>query len=384
MANAFEQIDWIAAESLSVMTDALVIAPLTAMDKTSDWNTVPSGYRKGDTVRIKTGPDYDVKEFASSIVIQDVRSSSRSMQIEKHFDVSVQLTAQEMSLDFEGFQSEVIAPASRRLAEKVDKYVGTKILNAAGLYHSTTLFESSADVALARQAALLQQLDPDSRFVLMDDTLEATVLGQTWFNQSQTRGNPGVATLQSGYMGNVMGMGFNSSVNFPSAESAASGTYGNGTTTVDSAVATNNVIGATALTVDSTSGTFKVGDHIRIAGVKRPLIVKTETAATATSIPLVDPITEIIADGAAVSVIGSGLAFVKRGAIFDKKSMAVAFPILDKPGDKDSAVVSNNGVSIRVVRGYDMTTKKTTMSMDLLVGAEAYDPRRITLLSNDA
>jgi len=27
-----------------------------------------------------------------------------------------------------------------------------------------------------------------------------------------------------------------------------------------------------------------------------------------------------------------------------------------------------------------MTTKKETMSLDLLIGAEAYDPRRMTLL----
>jgi len=384
MANAFEKIDWIAAESLSVMSDALIIAPLTAMDKTSDWNTVPSGYEKGDTIRIKTGPDFTVDEFSTTITVQSVRSSNRSMTIEKHFDVSVQLTAKEQALDFEGFQEEVIAPAARRLAEKVDVYVGQKILNAAGLYHSTTLFESAADVALARKAATIQQLNPAGRFALVDDTLEATLLGQTWFNQSQTRGDPGVATLNSGFMGNVMGMDFLASVNFPSGESAASGTYGDGVGVTDNTSSTLNVVGSSALISDSTTGQFEVGDRIQIAGVKRPLICSTQTAATATSIPLVDPITEIIPDGAAITVIGSGLAFVQRGAIFDNKSMAVAFPILDLPGDKVASVVSDNGVSIRVVQGYDMSTKKTTMSLDVLVGSECYDPRRITLVSNDA
>lgn len=384
MANAFENINWIAAESLTIMTDALVIANLTARDKTSDWNTVPDGYRKGDSVRIKTGPDFSVDEFTTAINIQDIRSSSRTLTIEKHFDVSVEVTAKEMALDFEGFSREVIAPASRRLAEKVDQYVGTKILNAHGLYHSTTLLESAADVASARQRATLDQLEPEGRFCLVDDTLEATLLGQTWFNQSQTRGEPGVSSLQSGQMGRVMGMDFYSSVNFPSAEAAASGTYGDGTTTTDNTVATDNQIGDTALTVDSTSGTFEAGDHIRIAGVKRPLRVASQVTATATSIPLVDPITEIIPDGAAVTVVGSGLAFVKRGAIFDSRSMAVAFPVLDAPGDKVASTVSNDGVSIRVVQGYDQNSKKTTLSLDVLCGSEIYDPRRVTLLSNDA
>lgn len=379
MANAFVEIDWIAAESLTIMSDALVISPLTAMDKTADWNTTPDGYKKGDVIRIKTGPDYEAKEFSTTIVVQDVRSSNRSMVIEKHFDISVELTAKEMVLDFEGFQREVIRPAARRLAEKIDIYVGTKILNGSGLYHSTTLFESAADVALARQRAILNQLDPDTRFALIDDTLEATILGQTWFNQSQTRGSAGEQSLNTGFMGNVMGFDLLSTVNFP----AVSGTYGTGVGVTDNTSSTKNVVGSSDLISDSTTGTFKVGDHIVIAGVKRPLIVKTETAATATTIPLVDPITEIIPDGAAITTLGSGLAFSKRGAIFDGKSMAVAFPILDKPGDKVASVISNEGVSIRVVTGYDMNTKKTIMSLDVLCGAEAYDPRKITLLSND-
>lgn len=383
MANAFEEVDWIAAESLSVMSDALVIVPLTAMDKTSEWNTTPDGYQKGDTIRIKTGPDYTVDDFSGSLTVQDIRSSKRTMTIEKHFDVSVQLTAKEMALDFEGFQSEVILPAATRLAEKVDRYVGTKILNAHGLYHSGALFESAADAALARQAAILQQLDPQGRFALVDDTLEAKLLGQTWFNQSQTRGNPGLAALNDGYMGHVMGMDFVASVNFPSSEAAASGTYGDGSTTTDNTGGAN-AIGDLALKVDSTSDQYEAGDHIKIAGVKRPLRVSTQTAATATSIPLTDPITEIIPDGAAVTVIGSGSAFVKRGAIFDRKALAVAFPILDQPGDKVASTMSMNGVSIRVVRGYDMDSKKTTMSLDMLVGAEIYDPRRVTILSDDA
>jgi hypothetical protein len=381
MANAFEEIDWIAAESLTIMTDALVISPLTAMDKTSDWNSTPDGYKKGDQVRIKTGPDYEAKEFTTAIVVQDTRSSNRNMVIEKHFDISVELTAKEMALNFEGFQKEVIAPAARRLAEKIDQYVGTKVLNGAGLYHSTTLLESAADVAQARKRANYQQLDPDSRFVLMDDTLEATLLGQTWFNQSQTRGGAGEQTLNSGLMGHAMGMDFFATQNF---DDTGAGTYGDGvsTATVNGAGA-NNKIGDSVLTLTSSTGTFEVGDHIIVAGMKRPLVCATQAVATATTVALRDPITEIVPDAAAVSVQGSGLAYAKRGAIFDGKSMAVAFPVLDLPGDKVASVVNADGVSIRVVRGYDMTSKKTIMSLDVLCGAEAYDPRKITLLSND-
>jgi hypothetical protein len=375
MANAWQEVDWIAAEALTIMSDELVIANMAAKDKSADFNVRPNGYAVGDTVRIKTRPDYAVNEFSSTISTQDIRESTRSMAIEKHFDVSVSVTAREKSLDLESFSEQVIMPAARRIAEQVDLYTGTKITQAAGLFTSDDLFGSAADVANARKTALLQQLDPE-RMVLMNPDLEAKVLGQTWFNQSQTRGGDGTDTLRSGNMGRVMGMDFYSSVNFPS----GSHTPGDGTTTTDN-TGSANAIGATTLTFDSLTGTIESGDRIVIAGVKRPLIAAAQATATATSVAIVDPITEIIPDGAAVTVVSSGnTVHSYQGAIFDSQSLAVAFPMLDAPSDKPSSVISDNGVGIRVVQGYDMTTKTETLSLDVLMGAACYDPRRITLL----
>ena len=130
---------------------------------------------------------------------------------------------------------------------------------------------------------------------------------------------------------------------------------------------------------------MKAGDRLAIAGVRRPLKVLTTIADTSatTTVALVDPITEIIPDNAAVTVISTGTAaWTPQGAIFDGDSLAVAMPVLDAPSDKPSQVISNNGYSIRVVQGYDMASKKETLSLDMLIGATAYDPRRITLLAN--
>ncbi len=380
MANAYVNVDWIAAESLMVLSDALVIGPLTAKDKTADFMVTPNGYKVGDTVRIKTGPAYTAKEFTAggTVDVQDVRSSNRNMTIEKHLDVTVEIGAKEQNLNFEGFSEEVIQPAAIELAEKVDNYLGTKILNGHGLYSSDNLFGTAADVALARKEAKYQQLSMN-RFCLTDDTLEAKLLGQEWFNQSQTRGGPGVTTLQSGFMGRVMGMDFAASTQFTSSQHTA----GTGTGTTDNGGGANNLVGDKILVTTGGAGTVTVGDFVKIAGVRRALRVATANAnlATTPNIELIDPITEIIPDGAAITVISSGNTFTFQGAIFDDKSMGLAMPLLDPPSDKPSSVISSDGYSIRVVQGYDMQRKVEVMSLDLLVGAEAYDPRRITLLS---
>jgi len=380
--NHFEHPDMIAREALIHMEDALVIQALCAKDLTAEYNSRPNGYKIGDSVRFKTNPVYQTKEFQDTnvIAIQPIRSSTRSLTIEKHFDVSVEVTTRQLALDFNSFSEEVLKPAGKTLAASIDRYVASKALQAAGLYNPTgagKLFESAADIAQARKAAIIQQLG-DSRFCLMDLDLEASLLGQTWFNQSQTRGDAGLMTLKEAYMGRTMGIDFFSSINFANQQIVA----GSGVSTTDN-TGDANQLGDKVLKIDASTGTFKAGDRIMIADVRRPLIVAAEAVATSTAIALVDPIAEIIPDGAAVTVVAAGKTINVQGAIFDHQSLGVAMPTLDKPGDKVSAIASENGVSIRFVSGYDMTHKTTTMSFDVLVGAFCIDPRRVTLLANN-
>lgn len=377
MANVFEKVDMLGAEALMHLEDSLVITNLCSKDTTSDFNKTASGYAVGDTIRYKTRPVFEAKEFASTIDIQEIRESARPLQIEKHLDVSVDLTAKELALDFEGFSAQVVQPAAYALAEKVDKYVGTKILQGAGLSVATSILSDAAGMAAARKDATYQQLSITGRYGLVNDTLEARLLGAAYFNTYNTRGTDGSDVFRDGVMGHAMGMDWFSSLNVPELVR----TSGNGTSTTNN-TGTTNLVGLKVLTIDALTGQINAGDRIRIAGVRRPLIAAAQALATATSITLVDPISEIIPDGAAVSVIGSGLTQTVQGAMFDDRSLAIAFPILDLPQDVVASTMSSQGISVRVAKGYNMTTKKTTLSMDLLVGGFALDPRRITLLAD--
>lgn len=383
MANIWEHPAIIAAEALTHLEDALVVTNMCARDKTSEFTSRSNGWKKGDTVSFRTHGDYVANDFSTTISIQDISTSSRPMVIEKYLDVSVEVTAREEALDLDSFSDQVIRPAAYRLAESVDTYVATKILSAAGLYVSADLFADAADVAAARKYATLQQL-ATNRYCLLDLETEAKLLGQTWFNQSQTRGGAGESTLMTGRMGMIMGMDMYSAITFPLAAQVC----GTVVSTTDNASGTKNRIGDKILTMDQPDSggtanyTVKAGDRLAIAGVRRPLLVKTTIADcdTSTEIELVDPITEIIPDGAAITVVGSGETVDFHGAIFDDRSLAVAFPMLDAPQDRVVGTAANNGVSVRVVKGYDLASKKTTMSLDLLCGAFAFDPRRITLI----
>lgn len=376
MANLLNNPSMIAAESLTHLEDQLVITQVCAKDKTADFNMKPNGYAIGSKVDIKQYGEYETKEFTGTVETQDIRNSTRSMEIEKHFDISVEIGAKEQALSFDGFSEEVLKPAMADMAEKIDAYVGTKFLNASGLYVSNTLFETAADMSAARKAATLQQLK-SGRLCMCDLSLEATILGLPVFNQSQTGGEDAVRRFREGHMGRMMGMDFGSSIGFPEQTHTA----GNGTTTTNSTVSTN-LIGQSVLTVDALTGQVEAGDRIMVAGVRRPMIAAAQAVATSTQITLVNPINEIIPDAAAVTVIGSGQSYTYRGAIMDDRSLAIAMPLLDTPSDKPAAVMGKNGFSLRVVRGYDMNSKKEKLSIDCLVGAEMWDTRRVTLLAD--
>lgn len=385
MANIWNHPSVIAQEALTHLEDALIIGPLCAKDKTSEFTKKANGWKVGDTVSFRTNGEYEVNEFATTISTQPISSSTRPMTIEKHLDISVEVTARELAMDLDSFSEEVLQPATYKLAEKVDTHLGTKILEAHGAYYSTGLFETAADIALARKNAILQQLAMN-RFCLVDLDIEATLLGQTWFNQSQTRGADGEKTLRDARMGRVLGMDWFASLAFPT--NAVAHTAGDMICVTDNGAGgnTNNKIGDETLTVDTQTASKSVaaGDRLLIAGVRRPVVVETAIADTSatTSVALVDPISELIPDNAAVTVVGSSKDLTYHGAIFDDRSLAVAFPMLDLPEDKVAATANNNGVSIRIVKGYDISTKKTTMSLDLLIGAFALDPRRITLVGS--
>lgn len=381
MANAWEQIDWIGAKSLNILTDSLILKNACAFDNTSDFNVKPNGYAVGSKIDIRTNPAFKAKEFTTTTVVQDVRSSVRQMEIEKHFDVTVQLTAREKAMDMDNFYLQVVKPSLTTIAESVETYIGGKLLDGAGLYSSADLFGNAADMALAKKAGTFQQLSSTGRFCVVNDTLEAKIGGATYFNTHSSRGTSGENMFNSGDLGRAFGMNFVSSLYVPTWSFVA----GTGVGVTNNTGGTTNLIGMKALTTTATiTGTIKAGDRVKVAGVRRPLRVSTLANIGATSILLTDPITEVIPDGAAITVVSSGKTLEAQGAMLDDASLAIAMPMLDPAAGQPTSIVSENGVSIRVVQGYDMSTKKTTISFDCIVGAAAYDNRRITILADEA
>jgi len=378
MAVSLVNVATIASEALMQLEYQLVAGALMYRDKTADFNKV-GGYAVGNSVSIKTRPDFRVDEFSGSISRQDAKESYADFAIEKHFDVSAPWTAAEMAMNIDSLSEQFITPAMVSMAQKLDTYLLSKAWDSRGLYTSLSPLNNAADIALARKQANKQQIAKGGRIAIVNSDLEASMLGQDVFHKYDTRGAPGVTALQEADMGRLMGVNWYGSENFTDAVEAP----GDGVAaTVTTPTGTQNTIGTSSLFTTSTTGTFEVGDRILVAGMKRPLIVGTQVTVGGTEIPLAHQIDELVPVTSAITTVSSGNTSVtKQGIILEPGSFAYAAPPLAAPGGVDAATASANGMSIRVVRDYDIDTKTETISFDILIGAICYDTRKSVVIA---
>lgn len=199
-----EGINVIAAEALIHFSDNLVAKNICSLDVEADYSNKPLDCKVGDSL------EFNVNNFD-----KELPAKIKNVTIEKHFDVTCELG--KIESDFEQFSEETLQPMSYTLAEKVDKYTLSKILECKNVYLSDDLFgctsgDGSKDLAAMRKAANLQQFGKD-RLCLIDYYAEAGLLSQTWFAGAQDRESDDI--LGCGEIGTTMGLNFYSSMVFP-------------------------------------------------------------------------------------------------------------------------------------------------------------------------
>lgn len=72
------------------------------------------------------------------------------------------------------------------------------------------------------------------------------------------------------------------------------------------------------------------------------------------------------------------------GVAFHKSAMAFGSATLPLPSGAEGAIASYKGLSLRVVKQYDINRKSDVISVDILFGAKVLDPKRIVLIKKDA
>jgi len=374
MANMFLTPDIIGREALMRLRNSLVMGDLVHRDHTIEW----SGSKIGDAITVRRPASFTANEFTTggNITVQTADETGVTLILEKHFDVTVNITSRDWTLELESFSEQIIAPAMEGIAQAVDAYIHSKyvqIPNWIGTAGDPP--DTWPDVVAIRRKLLEQQVPFTGAniYVVMDPFAEADILALDQFHAADKRGDGGLA-LRTASAGLVLGMDFFVSQNVK--------THVAGTMTADATTAVNSAVAAGDLTMDmdggSASETFVVGDLFSVANDTGQYAV---TAAATASTGAISGLA--FTPGAATSMSdaevitypdATALGHVANLA-FHRNAITLAVVPLELPRGANNASISNfEGLAVRTVFDYNTTTKTDQISFDLLCGCVVQQP----------
>jgi hypothetical protein len=234
-----------------------------------------------------------------------------------------------------------------------------------------TPIDSWPDVTLVNKRAQEAKIPFRGRNCIVDPAAEAELWELTQFHAANVRGDGGTA-LEQAQMGRVLGIDWYMNQNVTS---HTSGVAGAGPFAVDDAA--DVAAGETTVHIDgltANTGQFVVGDLITFAGHDTQYRVTATVTADANGDvdAVIEPaLTDGVADDEVVTKVGDHT----ENCLFHRNCFALAVVPLELPsGAADAQYIQSRGMGLRLVSGYDMTTKKDTVSLDVLVGAKCIQP----------
>ncbi len=357
------------------------------------------GAKIGDSLKIRLPNQYTVRTGAT-LSTQDTTESSVTLQVATQKGVDVNFTSAELTMDLDSFSERVLEPAMSVLAANIES-------DALSMYKD--VYNEVSDVGAAMTFAdtlnaskvLTDNLAAYSKRCLLLDT-QANVdmvdaLKGLYNDQSKIAKNYREGRVASNFIG------FSDVYENTLMPIHTTGTDdGTGDYLVNDAGTIAE--GSVSLTVDTGAGTWKKGDIFYMASVNRvhpetkadtgvlqQFVVTADAAATATSISFTPAlyssgakqnVSAMPANNAALSKLESdrstavGASADYRVSMgYHKEAFAFATADLVKPTGVDfCAREVVDGISMRIVRDYDISNDKFPCRIDVLYGYKAIRP----------
>lgn len=322
----------------------------------------------------------------ATLVKQDTAEQSTTLTVSSQKHVGVNFTTAELSLSLDDFSARILEPAMSVLAARMES---DALSMALDVYNAVPNIGAAITLnkALSARKLLVDNLAPgDKRTMILNtqDNLDL-VDGLKGLFQDSTE----IAKqYREGLVGRTAGFGTiyeNTLLASQNTGTAASAT----TYTVNGAVTVN---GTSAVTVATGTTTFKKGDVFTVAGCNRvhpetktdtgslqQFVVTADYAGGAGSLSFAPAIYTTtgrqnvtaagMPNGAALVKLGGASAVYRPSLAFHKDAFAFATADLLMPEGVDFSARENyEGLSMRVVRQYDINSDSLPCRIDVLYG----------------
>lgn len=342
-----------------------------------------TGAKIGDSLKIRLPNQYTVRTGAT-LSTQDTTESSVTLQVATQKGVDLNFTSVDLTMNLDDFSKRILDPAMAVLAANVEsdalnmyKDVYQSIWNGGAA--------ASYNKAIDARVLLNRALAPSSdRTALMDSVAMADVVKdtKTLFQDDTSLSKQ----YKEGYMGRAAGFDWSENTMMPShTRGAEDGAYvvntSTGITTGSATVAVTAGTGAGAIgDVLTIAGVFSVHPETKVStGVLQQFVLTAVYAGGAGNItvsptPVTTGATQnvtIVSAGAGKAVVWLGTAStaVQTSLMFQKEAFAFATADLVMPSGVDFAKREVlDGISMRIVRAYDINNDKFPCRLDILYG----------------
>lgn len=370
MGNEFITIKNIARQLLPRLIENLVFPNLIHKDYSNDFVV-----GQGATIQVKKPVILEAKDFveADGVTAQDVKEESVEVTLDKLATVDIAFGALQRATNVDDLNRLFLEPAAVALAQKInsDGLLLYKDIPYIGGSAGTTP-DALEDLTNARKILNVQKAPVAPRYALWDPEAEAKFLQIDTFVEADKSGT--TEALRNGSLGRIMGFENYMSQAVKAHTKGTLATAGTAGKKIMLKGAAAGVVQVTLDTDDSAlTGTLKKGDILTFtpASGTAKVITVTKDATAADNEIKVDIYPALtMADDAVVTITANhtaNLAFCPQAFAFVTRPLVA-------PAGVESYVTSYNGVTLRVVRGYDMKYKKEMLSMDVLYGYKTMYP----------
>lgn len=400
MSNTLLTISEITLEAVRVLENQLTFA--NKINRDYDDQFAIEGAKIGDTINIRKPPRY-IGRTGAALQIEDSTETSVPLTLGTQFGVDIVFTTKDLTLSIDRFSERFLKPALATVANKIDRdglqlyqtvanYVGTP-----GTTPNQLLTYLNAGVFMDNEATP----DDGLRTVCLNPQMQATIVNALsgLFNPQGQIGKQYI----KGRMGEAANLDWYKDQNV---NVHTIGPLG-GTPLVTSSGSSGSTLVTRGWTASAASR-LKKGDIISIAnvnavnpqnrqvtGTPRYFVVTADfssdgsgNGSVSISPAIVGPVSATVpaqfqnvdaipVDGAAITVFGAASTQTPQGLAFHRDAFTLGTADLYLPKGVDMAArVSDKdtGLSVRMVRAYDINNDRCPCRLDVLYGYAAIYP----------
>ena len=386
----------ITRKALEILENNLVIT--RNVNRQYDDSFAVSGAKIGSTLRIRL-PDRALVTDGAALQVQDDAEQSTTLTVSTQKHIGVNFTTAELTLQLDDFAERVLKPRISQLASSIDADVANAykaIFNTVG---SPGTSPNSALVLLQAQQKLNESAAGMApRYATVNPAANAALVNglSGFFNPTDTISKQ----FKNGMMGTGV-LGFDE-INMSQSIKVHTTGSRSGSPLVNGAVSTQ---GQSTISIDALGGatdTVTVGDVFTIANVfavnpqtrestgslQQFVVTAAQTASSNalvnmaisppiyTSTSALATVNSFPADNAAVTFVGTASTAYPQNMIYHKDAITFATADLVMPQGVDMAARANhNGISMRVVRAYDINNDRMPCRIDVLYGFSTIRPQ---------